>query len=80
LLCHVVGNALELLVSYRHCPTRAVANRPSADSSEQIFLFMEKQGSTSGARRDVIDRAKAAMNEFVKAVSLLELSTGDIHG
>jgi xanthine permease XanP len=45
---------------------------PRADSSEQIFLFMEKQGSAWGARREVIDRAKAAMNEFVEAVSLLE--------
>jgi xanthine permease XanP len=47
-------------------------------SSEQIFLFMEKQGSTWGARREVIDRAKAAMNEFVEAVSLLEPSTSRI--
>jgi xanthine permease XanP len=51
---------------------------PRADSSEQIFLFMEKQGSAWGARREVIDRAKAAMNEFVEAVSLLEPSISRI--
>ena len=51
---------------------------PRADSSEQIFLFMEQQGSAWGARRDVIDRAKAAMNEFVEAVSLLEPSISRI--
>jgi xanthine permease XanP len=51
---------------------------PRADSSEQIFLFMEKQGGVWGARREVIDRAKAAMNEFVEAVSLLEPSISRI--
>jgi len=51
---------------------------PRPDSSEQIFLFMEKQGSTWGARREVIDRAKAAMNEFIEAARALELSTGKI--
>src|SRR5262245_2507736 len=45
---------------------------PRADSSEQIFLFMEKQGGVWGARREVIDRAKSAMNEFSEAVNLLE--------
>jgi xanthine permease XanP len=39
---------------------------PHADSTEQIFLFMEKQGSAWGARREVIDRAKSAMNESSK--------------
>ena len=51
---------------------------PRADSSEQIFLFMEKQGGAWGARKEVIDRAKAAMNEFVEAVSLLEPSISRI--
>jgi xanthine permease XanP len=51
---------------------------PHADSSEQIFLFMEKQGSAWGARREVIDRAKSAINEFIEAVSLLEPSISRI--
>jgi xanthine permease XanP len=51
---------------------------PRADSSEQIFLFMEEQGGAWGARREVIDRAKSAMNEFVEAVSLLEPSISRI--
>jgi len=51
---------------------------PRADSSEQIFLFMEKQGGAWGARKEVIDRAKSAMNEFVEAVSLLEPSISRI--
>jgi xanthine permease XanP len=51
---------------------------PRVDSSEQIFLFMEKQGGSWGARREVIDRAKSAMNEFIEAARALELSTGKI--
>jgi xanthine permease XanP len=51
---------------------------PHSDSSEQIFLFMEKQGSAWGARREVIDRAKSALNEFIEAVSLLEPSINKI--
>jgi NCS2 family nucleobase:cation symporter-2 len=51
---------------------------PHADSSEQIFLFMENQGGVWGARREVIDRAKSAMNEFVEAARALDLSAGKI--
>ena len=51
---------------------------PRVDSSEQIFLFMENQGGAWGARKEVIDRAKSAMNEFVEAVSLLEPSISRI--
>ena len=51
---------------------------PHADSSEQIFSFMEKQGGGWGARKEVIDRAKSAMNEFIEAARALELSTGKI--
>ena len=51
---------------------------PRADSSDQIFVFMEKQGGAWGARREVIDRAKSAMNEFIEAVSLLEPNIGRI--
>jgi xanthine permease XanP len=39
---------------------------------------MEKQGGAWGARREVIDRAKAAMNEFIETARALELSTGKI--
>ena len=51
---------------------------PRAGSSEQIFVFMEKQGGVWGARREVIDRAKSALNEFIEAVSLLEPNIGRI--
>jgi xanthine permease XanP len=51
---------------------------PRVNSSGQIFVFMEKQGGVWGARREVIDRAKSAMNEFIEAARALELSTGKI--
>ena len=51
---------------------------PRADSSGQIFSFMEKQGGAWGARKEVIDRAKSAMNEFIEAARALELATGKI--
>jgi xanthine permease XanP len=51
---------------------------PHADSSEQIFLFMEKQGGAWGARKEVIDRAKSAINEFIEAARALELCTDKI--
>jgi xanthine permease XanP len=51
---------------------------PRSDSSEQIFLFMEKEGGAWGARKEVIDRAKSAMNEFIEAVSVLEPSISRI--
>jgi xanthine permease XanP len=47
---------------------------PCAGASEQIFLFMEAQGGSWGARREVIDRAKSAMNEFTEALCMLEPS------
>jgi len=51
---------------------------PRTDSSKQIFLFMEKQGGAWGARREIIDRAKSAMNEFIEAARALELCSGKI--
>jgi xanthine permease XanP len=51
---------------------------PRADSSEQIFSFMEKQGGAWGARKEVIDRAKSAINEFIEAARALELCTDKI--
>jgi NCS2 family nucleobase:cation symporter-2 len=49
---------------------------PGVNSSDQIFTFMEAQGGAWGARREVIDRAKAAINEFVEGGKALELTKG----
>jgi NCS2 family nucleobase:cation symporter-2 len=49
---------------------------PGVDGSQEIFAFMETQGATWGARRDVITRAAAALNEFFESVAGLGLMTG----
>jgi xanthine permease XanP len=49
---------------------------PGADGSQKIFDFMETQGEVWGARRDVIRRATAALNEFVESATSLGLVKG----
>jgi len=51
---------------------------PEDSASEKIFDFMEIQGGSWGARKEVIARATSAMNEFVEGVRALELAQGDI--
>jgi NCS2 family nucleobase:cation symporter-2 len=46
---------------------------PGVDDSQKIFEFMETQGSVWGARREVIMRATAALNEFVESAAALGL-------
>jgi NCS2 family nucleobase:cation symporter-2 len=43
-------------------------------SAQEIFTFMETQGSLWGARREVIANATAAMTEFMEAAARLKLS------
>src|SRR5262245_52987885 len=49
-----------------------------AESSDVIFDFMETHGSAWGARRDVIQRAAAALNEFAETAAALELARAKI--
>jgi len=49
---------------------------PSVDGSQEIFEFMETQGGVWGAHRDVIMRARAALNEFVESAAALDLVKG----
>jgi xanthine permease XanP len=49
---------------------------PGVDSSQKIFEFMETQGGVWGARRDVIMRAMAALNEFLESAAGLDLVKG----
>ena len=46
---------------------------PGVDGSQKIFEFMETQGGVWGARREVIMRATAALNEFVESAAALDL-------
>jgi xanthine permease XanP len=49
---------------------------PGVDGSQKIFEFMETQGGVWGARRDVIMRATAALNEFLESAAGLGLVKG----
>ncbi|HSF59659.1 MAG TPA: solute carrier family 23 protein [Candidatus Binatia bacterium] len=49
---------------------------PSVDGSQKIFAFMETQGGLWGARREVITRATAALNEFLESAAGLGLVNG----
>ena len=51
---------------------------PGVDGSQKIFEFMETQGGVWGARREVIMRATAALNEFVESAAGLGLVNGKI--
>jgi xanthine permease XanP len=51
---------------------------PQDLASEKIFAFMEIQGGNWGARKEVINRATFAMNEFIEGVRALELAKGNI--
>lgn len=48
--------------------------KPGVDSSEKIFAFMERQGGAWGARKEVVFNAVAAMNEFVEAAAIFNLT------
>ena len=52
--------------------------QPGTPAADAIFAFLEAQGAAWGARRDVIYRAIAALNELVEAVTGLELAQGNI--
>ncbi|HEU4343111.1 MAG TPA: solute carrier family 23 protein [Candidatus Binatia bacterium] len=51
---------------------------PGLDSSQAIFDFMETQGGTWGARREVIQRATAALNEFFETATAHRLVDGKL--
>ncbi|HBL23816.1 MAG TPA: xanthine permease [Deltaproteobacteria bacterium] len=42
--------------------------KSGVDASDTIFQFMEDKGASWGARKDVIQKAVAAMNEFAEAI------------
>ncbi len=51
---------------------------PGVDSSRKIFEFMENQGAAWGARSEVVQKAKMALNEFFESASNLQLQDSTI--
>jgi NCS2 family nucleobase:cation symporter-2 len=59
--------------------TRVVLElEPRVDSAEKIISFVELQGGAWGARKEVMDRAAYALNEFMEAAATLDLAKGKI--
>jgi len=67
---------LNLLFRIGIAKRRTLELTPGVDGSQKIFEFMETQGGLWGARRDVIMRATAALNEFVESAAALGLVNG----
>ena len=55
---------------------QSLALTPGTDDSQKVFDFMETQGSAWGARRDVVQRVTAALNEFLESAAVLGLVKG----
>ncbi len=47
---------------------------PGPDASRQLYDFMQNEGAKWGARREVIDKATAAMDEFMESAVRQELT------
>jgi xanthine permease XanP len=59
--------------------SKAVLELPSGlRSGDEIYGFFETMGSAWGARREVVHRAMAAVNEFHETNASLNLSTGKV--
>lgn len=56
----------------------AIQLAPGPASLQQITDFMETQGGAWAARRDVVQRAVVALNEFVESAMLWKLAQGSI--
>jgi NCS2 family nucleobase:cation symporter-2 len=67
---------LNLLFRIGITKRRSLELTPGVDGSQKIFEFMETQGSIWGARREVIMRATAALNEFVESAATLGFVRG----
>ena len=75
-LATVLVVVLNLLFRIGIAKRQALELTPGVDSSQTVFDFMEAQGGIWGARRDVILRATAALNEFVESAAALGLVKG----
>ncbi|HQL00727.1 MAG TPA: solute carrier family 23 protein, partial [Smithellaceae bacterium] len=69
---------LNLLFRIGIAKKAAVDLIPGVDSSETIFMFMQKQGGLWGALPDVVNRAAAAVNETLEALAAKGASRGPI--
>ncbi len=77
-LAAVLVVLLNLLFRIGIAKRQRLVLKPGVDDADSIFDFMEKQGASWGARREVIYRAISALHELFEAVSSSNLAKGDI--
>jgi xanthine permease XanP len=77
-LAAVVVILLNLILRLGIASRQQLMLKPGVDTPDTIFAFMERQGAAWGARKEVIYRATAAMNELFETLSIAGLATGDI--
>jgi NCS2 family nucleobase:cation symporter-2 len=70
---------LNLLLRIGISKKKKIILHPGEESSTVIFDFMEKQGSTWGARREVIFKASSAINELMEALSSFNLAENPVN-
>ena len=67
---------LSLLFRIGIAKHQVIEMKPGAISSEEIADFMETNGAVWGARKEIIHRAVATINEFMESVAELGLAKG----
>jgi NCS2 family nucleobase:cation symporter-2 len=75
-LSTVLVVALNLLFRIGVTKRKMLDLTPGIDDSQKVFNFMETNGALWGARRDVMMRAAAAVNEFLESVTSLGIVKG----
>lgn len=75
----VLAILLNLIMRLGISRQAAIELTPGTEVSQTIFHFMENQGAAWGARKEVIQNAMTAMNEFMEAVVHYQLEEGKVH-
>jgi NCS2 family nucleobase:cation symporter-2 len=74
----VTAIVMNLLMRIGISSRSSLVLHPGQSSSEEVFTFMEKQGGTWGARREVIMNAAGVLNEALESVTALNLARGPL--
>ncbi|MGD0780310.1 MAG: solute carrier family 23 protein [Dehalococcoidales bacterium] len=74
----ITAICLNLIFRIGIAKSQTIELEPKVDSSEKIFNFMEKAGASWGARKEIINQAASAINEFFESATGLNIVKGKI--
>ena len=74
----VVAIGLNLLFRLGVAKTQTIELEPGKVTADTIFDFLEQAGSSWGARREIVAKAVAALNEFIESAAALALVDGSV--